>query len=298
MGVIESGSRGQVAPDSPQDTPLKPEGGLFVPSRGQVRHGALGWGLAAVVAAVALLSVVVLGSYRGQLAEQASRAAATQAAEDASGAEPGRPQGPAAPGDSDASGATNAPEPPRPVAPPAPAAITVPTRGSGEVRVARYTREAPTHQSGRTIRVRIEVEREMPTDPELAAAQAADVLQDARSWPSKQRVRFKFVGEGSHDLVIRILTPDTTDRRCYPLRTLGEVSCSSGNAVNLNGVRWEAGIPDYGNDLNGYRTYLVNHEVGHYLGLGHVDCPGPGRPAPVMMQQTKGLQGCAPNPWP
>jgi hypothetical protein len=75
-------------------------------------------------------------------------------------------------------------------------------------------------------------------------------------------------------------------------------SCRNGNRVVINLARWARGVPHYGAPLDLYRTYAVNHEVGHLLGFGHQLCPAPGGPAPLMQQQTLGLHGCAANPWP
>lgn len=180
----------------------------------------------------------------------------------------------------------------------APPSATVPVHGSGQYRTAAFTRPAPAGQQGRLIRVRVEVERDLPFDPEAVAREAADVLQDGRSWTSRAEARFEFVGTGQAELSVMVLTPDTTDARCLPLRTLGDVSCQQGSAVNLNARRWADAVPDYGGDIAGYRRYLVNHEVGHYLGHSHSNCPRPGAVAPVMMQQTKGLLGCRANSWP
>jgi hypothetical protein len=49
--------------------------------------------------------------------------------------------------------------------------------------------------------------------------------------------------------------------------------------------------------LEQYRRYLVLHECGHALGLGHQKCR-PGSPAPIMLQHSLGLKGCDPNLWP
>ena len=125
------------------------------------------------------------------------------------------------------------------------------------------------------------------------------MLNDRRSWRGTGRWRFQLVSSASDaTLHAYIVTPGTTDRLCTPLLTRGEVSCQNGNKVVLNAKRWMLGADSYGSDVHGYRRYLVNHEFGHSLGHQHVGCPGRGKRAPVMMQQTKGLGGCRKNPWP
>jgi hypothetical protein len=176
--------------------------------------------------------------------------------------------------------------------------VTVPATGPGAYRPARVDIRPPS-SSGRLIRYDVKVEDNLDIDPDQAARIVAAVLNDERSWRGSDRVRFDLVSGDSDraELHAYIVTPGTTDRLCAPLLTLGEVSCQNGNRVVLNARRWQLGAEAYGRDLTNYRRYLVNHEFGHYIGYGHVECPGRGRPAPVMMQQTKGLDGCRKNPW-
>ena len=57
-------------------------------------------------------------------------------------------------------------------------------------------------------------------------------------------------------------------------------------------------LDTWGEDVAGYRLYMVNHEVGHLLGVPHKRCGAQGQPAPVMLQQTISLDGCEPQGWP
>ena len=176
--------------------------------------------------------------------------------------------------------------------------IAVPATGPGTYETARQQVE-PASTRGRLIRYDVRVEDNLEIDPDEAAQFIAAVLNDERSWRGTDQWRFALVPAGEPaDLHAYLVTPGTTNALCAPLLTRGEVSCQNGNRVVLNGKRWALGADAYGSDLKNYRRYLVNHEVGHYLGYRHVQCPGEGRAAPVMMQQTKGLAGCRKNPWP
>lgn len=78
-------------------------------------------------------------------------------------------------------------------------------------------------------------------------------------------------------------------------------SCRSDDDVVINEDRWLGASPAWneaGGSLRDYRHMVVNHETGHWLGFGHSACTSPGAAAAVMQQQSMGLQGCKPNPWP
>lgn len=148
------------------------------------------------------------------------------------------------------------------------------------------------------VRLRVEIEEGLAIDAGCFAATAIDILTDDRGWTTVDDVSFARVDDDSYDLRIVLASPATTDTLCYPANTAERYSCRNGDKVIINLMRWESGTDDYTENLTTYRHYLLNHEVGHFLGRGHLNCQGPGEPAPVMMQQTKGLGECLPNGWP
>ena len=126
----------------------------------------------------------------------------------------------------------------------------------------------------------------------------AMILNDPAGWGGDGSLAFQPTADDAWDLRLVLASPELTDRLCYPMRTGGKYSCRNRETVALNLARWESGTEEYSANLDIYRQYLVNHEVGHFLGHGHRRCPGPGELAPVMMQQTKGLEVCLLNGWP
>ncbi len=172
---------------------------------------------------------------------------------------------------------------------------TVAPSGSGGFDVAPGAVPAPGPGPVRTVRV--EVERELPVDRDRFAAFVLTTLNDPRGWGHDGAVSFART-DGDAPITVVLASPATSARLCGALDTDGRLSCRIGPLVVLTFHRWVHGTDEYADNLTGYRQYVVNHEVGHALGRGHERCPGPGRPAPVMQQQTLGLKGCTQNSWP
>ncbi len=124
------------------------------------------------------------------------------------------------------------------------------------------------------------------------------ILNDSRGWVKVTEKEFQLVEDTEKEFEFIFASPEKTDELCYPLETNGIYSCRNEDQIIINFFRWVNGAIDFGSDLETYRLYLINHEVGHILGWGHVGCPKEGALAPVMMQQSKSTMGCRPYGWP
>jgi len=181
--------------------------------------------------------------------------------------------------------------------------VTTPSRRSLIRATGEYARAlggTVRHGSGKLMTYRVEVETGMGESAQVFAAAADATLADPASWTGQGRWSFQRVSTNDADFVIRLATSATVDEVCATvgLDTRGYVSCRAGKFVMINLDRWLAAVPDFRGNVALYRQYVINHEVGHQLGYRHQACPGPGRPAPVMQQQTLGLDGCLANGWP
>ncbi len=126
------------------------------------------------------------------------------------------------------------------------------------------------------------------------AAAAAATYADPRGWPAAHHRFARVAKGGSFTLVM-------SEARYLPSFSSvcsARYSCRAGRNVVINQDRWRSGSAPFTGTLTAYRQMVVNHETGHWLGMQHRYCSTRGALAPVMQQQSKGLQGCRPNAWP
>jgi hypothetical protein len=141
------------------------------------------------------------------------------------------------------------------------------------------------------VRYTVEIENGVvPTEGDDAFAQFVDrTLADPRSWISVKDVSLQRVDATVANPDFRVtLTSQQTVRGMCGFSVQLESSCYTRDEgrVVINDARWVRGSLTYGTDMTSYREYAVNHEVGHALGYGHQPCGENGALAPVMMQQS------------
>ncbi|MFP3988899.1 DUF3152 domain-containing protein [Streptomyces sp. E11-3] len=237
-------------------------------------------------------AVALLPQDRGPEVQQLTAPAPLRPAPATTPAEPSPPEPRAEPGSRSSPRSA-----PSPAGSPSSAPV-VPATGRGTFTTGSAS--GATAGSGRIWRYQVEVEDGTRLSADKAAREVAAVLADPRGWAAKGTRAFQLVTSGRTDFRVRIATPATVDRLCgeYGLDTGGEVNCRVGTSVVVNLKRWMLGSPKFDGPLSEYRALIINHEVGHRLGHGHLTCAGPGHLAPAMMQQIKGLHGCVANAWP
>jgi hypothetical protein len=174
-------------------------------------------------------------------------------------------------------------------------------RGGGTLAVVDGA--SPVYGTGPLRRFIVEVEDGIGVDGVQFAQAVEATLGDPRSWGNGGRMSFQRVGgaeaaAGQFDFKVSLVSPGNMEMYCPGVGTGGYTSCRYGDRAVINLARWATAVPDYEGDVATYRLYVVNHEVGHALGNGHQDCPAAGQVAPVMQQQTLGLDGCLKNAWP
>ncbi len=149
----------------------------------------------------------------------------------------------------------------------------------------------------RTVLYSVRVKGQVDVSVREFGRLAQQTYDDPRGWRGRG-VRFVRVRSGGG------FTLWISEARLVPSFSSGcsaRWSCRVGRNVIINQDRWRWASPAWNAgslSLRDYRHMVVNHETGHWLGRGHASCPRRGALAPVMMQQSKGTDGCRFNPWP
>jgi len=123
------------------------------------------------------------------------------------------------------------------------------------------------------------------------AQEVAICLADPDGWES-QGYRFVQVKSRPHVTIHLSSLKGLVAAGCDHTLSCAELG---GKQMHINEQRWRHGAKRSGQNLDGYRQYVISHEIGHILGFDHAKCLGPGQPIPIMAQQTLGLHGCLPN---
>lgn len=151
-----------------------------------------------------------------------------------------------------------------------------------QARAAQVNQQAGNKPaSGQVVSYSISTAGVTSSNLSVFSREVNQTLNDGRGW-SRLGVTFQEVQSGgSFSLVL-------SQAELLPTFSSGcsaEWSCRVGTSVIINDDRWSGASATWnaaGGSMRDYHHMVVNHEVGHWLGHGHLNCAGPAQPAPVM----------------
>ncbi|WP_324275079.1 DUF3152 domain-containing protein [Blastococcus brunescens] len=153
----------------------------------------------------------------------------------------------------------------------------------------------PASAAERTYTYTVSTQGSVQGDVNHFAAVARQTLADSRGWTVGGSIAFQQVASGG-DFDLILASPQVVGNASPGCSS--QWSCRVGRSVYINDDRWRLATGSWPHGLGHYQQYVILHEVGHWLGLPHTDCPTPGRTAWVMQQQSISLQDCRANVWP
>lgn len=124
-----------------------------------------------------------------------------------------------------------------------------------------------------------------------------DTLNHPRGWV-KFGYHFYYTPNKITDFIITIVPNKIIKKICK----FDGLSCAdrSTNIIYLNLENWKKGSKKSKLSLDQYRCYQILHECGHIIGKDHLKTQDfkSGTKAPIMIQQTLGIDNLKPNCYP
>ena len=141
----------------------------------------------------------------------------------------------------------------------------------------------------RTVRYHVETRGKITTSLKKFKAQAQQTYEDPRGWRGAG-IRFVPVAKGG---AFTLVLSQASLVPSFSSVCSSMWSCRVGRFVIINQDRWKNASPAWNAAnlaLRDYRHMVVNHETGHWLGLGHASLP---RPGPAGAGDDAAVQGAA-----